>query len=465
MALTPNDVLNKQFQTTKFRDGYDQDEVDDFLDEVLVEFQRLVAENDQLKSQVAAPQASTPATDTDAMRSSLAEAQAAAQASAAAAAELRSQLQAAQAQLAQVQAQLQETQAQLQTARAQAPTGLDDGMGSAEYLQLARRVHEEHVREGVAKRDKAISEGEAKAAELVSAAQAKAETLVTEAQSTADGLVAAAQSKADGLVTEAQTSADTLAAEARAAAESLRSEAQASADALLAEAQQRRDVEVAALEADLAGLTADRDALQRAVDELQGFEREYRASLKSYLEAQLAALEGAGADTGTVPAADLASAPAAATSPTDVFGLPVAAAAVVEETVVESTQTAPEPVVADEPAGAPSAFEAAFAQAAAEAAAEATRTSDAGDAQTSPFDAVAPETVVPEPIVDSPFDATPAAGSQTFEVPPVAFEQPDVQWPPAPPQAGDAIVDLSAFAPPTFGGEPPVPPAADVDER
>ena len=42
MALTPNDVLNKQFQTTKFRDGYDQDEVDDFLDEVLAEFQRLI---------------------------------------------------------------------------------------------------------------------------------------------------------------------------------------------------------------------------------------------------------------------------------------------------------------------------------------------------------------------------------------------------------------------------------------
>ena len=37
MALTPEDVVNKRFQATKFREGYDQDEVDDFLDEVVVE--------------------------------------------------------------------------------------------------------------------------------------------------------------------------------------------------------------------------------------------------------------------------------------------------------------------------------------------------------------------------------------------------------------------------------------------
>jgi DivIVA domain-containing protein len=39
MALTPEDVVNKRFQPTKFREGYDQDEVDDFLDEVVVESQ------------------------------------------------------------------------------------------------------------------------------------------------------------------------------------------------------------------------------------------------------------------------------------------------------------------------------------------------------------------------------------------------------------------------------------------
>jgi DivIVA domain-containing protein len=33
--LSETDVLNKRFQTTKFRRGYDQDNVDDFLDEVV----------------------------------------------------------------------------------------------------------------------------------------------------------------------------------------------------------------------------------------------------------------------------------------------------------------------------------------------------------------------------------------------------------------------------------------------
>jgi DivIVA domain-containing protein len=41
MALTPEDVVNKRFQPTKFREGYDQDEVDDFLDEIVVELRRL----------------------------------------------------------------------------------------------------------------------------------------------------------------------------------------------------------------------------------------------------------------------------------------------------------------------------------------------------------------------------------------------------------------------------------------
>ncbi|HEY7796919.1 MAG TPA: DivIVA domain-containing protein, partial [Microbacteriaceae bacterium] len=50
MALTPEDVVSKRFTTTKFRDGYDQDEVDDFLDEVVEEMRRLTKENEELRS-------------------------------------------------------------------------------------------------------------------------------------------------------------------------------------------------------------------------------------------------------------------------------------------------------------------------------------------------------------------------------------------------------------------------------
>ena len=53
MALTPDDVVNKRFQPTKFREGYDQDEVDDFLDEVVEELRRLNDENAELRRQLA----------------------------------------------------------------------------------------------------------------------------------------------------------------------------------------------------------------------------------------------------------------------------------------------------------------------------------------------------------------------------------------------------------------------------
>src|SRR5690554_7459978 len=52
--LTADDVLNKKFQATKFREGYDQDEVDDFLDEVVNTLRVLQGENEDLKSKLAA---------------------------------------------------------------------------------------------------------------------------------------------------------------------------------------------------------------------------------------------------------------------------------------------------------------------------------------------------------------------------------------------------------------------------
>src|SRR5450756_2454626 len=51
--LTADDVLNRKFQATKFREGYDQDEVDDFLDEVVNTLRGMTAENDDLKAKLA----------------------------------------------------------------------------------------------------------------------------------------------------------------------------------------------------------------------------------------------------------------------------------------------------------------------------------------------------------------------------------------------------------------------------
>ena len=53
MPLTPEDVQNKRFTTTRFRPGYDEDEVDAFLDEVETELTRLLQENKTLAARAA----------------------------------------------------------------------------------------------------------------------------------------------------------------------------------------------------------------------------------------------------------------------------------------------------------------------------------------------------------------------------------------------------------------------------
>ena len=50
--LTTDDIVNKKFQPTKFREGYDQDEVDDFLDEVVNTLDTLTKERDTLRAEL-----------------------------------------------------------------------------------------------------------------------------------------------------------------------------------------------------------------------------------------------------------------------------------------------------------------------------------------------------------------------------------------------------------------------------
>lgn len=49
MAITPDEILNKQFKVTKFRPGYDMDQVDEFLDEIRVELGSLREEIESLR--------------------------------------------------------------------------------------------------------------------------------------------------------------------------------------------------------------------------------------------------------------------------------------------------------------------------------------------------------------------------------------------------------------------------------
>lgn len=152
MALTPEDVVNKRFQPTKFREGYDQDEVDDFLDEVVVELRRLNQENEELRQRLI----SSDSRINDLQRSS---GQTAPE-------------QSAPSFVDQPQAVVPEPvpaptpAAVAPLAAAAAPIDADTS-GTANLLQLARRLHEEHVREGIEKRDALIAEGHATAARII----------------------------------------------------------------------------------------------------------------------------------------------------------------------------------------------------------------------------------------------------------------------------------------------------------
>lgn len=197
MALTPEDVVNKQFQQTKFREGYDQDEVDDFLDEVVVELRRLIQENqdlqERLSSSDAAAAPSSPAEETSAPEPAASSEPA-------------------------------------PSAPVQAAPVQDESESSNSLLVLARRLHDEHVREGAEKRDQLIADGNATAARVVAEAEAK----------------------------------------------------------------QREE---------LAKLDEQRTVLEKEIDELRVFEREYRQQLRSYIESHLRDLDtGTAASTGGIAA-------------------------------------------------------------------------------------------------------------------------------------------------------------------
>lgn len=155
MALTPEDVVNKRFQPTKFREGYDQDEVDDFLDEVVVELRRLNQENEELRQRLIASDSRI----NDLQRSG------AQDAPAQAAPSFVQQPSPAVIEPAPVAAS---APVAVQSAPAPASSmDTSDTGGTNNLLQLARRLHEEHVREGVEKRDALIAEGHATAARIV----------------------------------------------------------------------------------------------------------------------------------------------------------------------------------------------------------------------------------------------------------------------------------------------------------
>ena len=144
MALTPDDVVTKQFQHVRFKEGFDPDEVDDFLDEIVVEWRKTIAENEELKAKLAAYESGEGAPAAPAQVSETEEV---------------------------VVEEVVETPAPAPAAAAAAAE--NGAAATAGIIELAQRLHDEHVAEGKAQRDALIADAQAQATAIVSEAEAK----------------------------------------------------------------------------------------------------------------------------------------------------------------------------------------------------------------------------------------------------------------------------------------------------
>jgi len=231
MPLTPADVRNKQFSTTRLRPGYDEEEVDAFLDEVEAELDRLIQENEELRAKLAEvlrgggkqgiPTLSSPLSD-------------------------------------------------------QTKTDL-----MAPEPPMEQRRHEPMMMGGMG--HSSVEDNMDTAARVLSLAQQTADQAIADARREADETLNRARREADDVLTKARRQAEQITGDARARAESLERDAQ----------ERHRQA--------MGSLVQQREELERRVDDLRAFEREYRSRLKAYLEGQLRDLEAGVADSGTFP--------------------------------------------------------------------------------------------------------------------------------------------------------------------
>ena len=226
--LTAEDVRNKQFSTTRLKPGYDEEEVDAFLDEVKAELDRLTQENEELRAKLAeALRGGEPVVPTSA-------------------------------------------------------SPLSDprpDMMAAARVEPERRQPEPVMMGGMPH----IEDNMDTAARVLSLAQQTADQAIADARREADETLGRARREADDVLTKARRQAEQITGDARARAESLERDAQ----------ERHRQA--------MGSLVQTREELERRVDDLRAFEREYRSRLKAYLEGQLRDLEAGVTDSGTFP--------------------------------------------------------------------------------------------------------------------------------------------------------------------
>jgi DivIVA domain-containing protein len=235
MPLMPADVHNVAFSKPPIgKRGYHEDEVDAFLDRVESELARLIEENDDLRDRVEQHDQQQRAAPVDtAVSSGLPE-------------RPRSVMPPAPPPM-----------------REQDSPDVDHNVHVAKVLSLAQEM----------------------ADRLTGAAKAEAEGMVSEARTTSEQLLCEARPKADGVVNEARTRAEILLNDARTRAEILDRQSREKAVSLERDTA-RKHAEI------IAALSQEQSTLEKKIEDLRMFERQYRTHLKTYLNSQLLELDG-----------------------------------------------------------------------------------------------------------------------------------------------------------------------------
>ncbi|MFF7456121.1 DivIVA domain-containing protein [Kitasatospora sp. NPDC008115] len=367
MPLTPEDVRNKQFTTVRLREGYDEDEVDAFLDEVEAELTRLLRENEDLRAKLAAATRAAAQNQANMRKEPPQDARPGAPVPAAISGPPVPGQQGGpggpQQQMGPGGPQQQMGPGPQQQQMGNQPLGLPSGapqlpagqggpmggpggpqqqmgqtMGGQQQLvqpmggQMLQPMGGpggpqgmgNPMGQGMGQQQMQQMGGPMGGPQQMQQMGAPMQQQGPGGDSAAR-VLALAQQTADQAISEARSEANKIVGEARSRAEGLERDARAKADALERDAQEKHRVAMGSLE-------SARATLERKVEDLRAFEREYRTRLKSYLETQLRQLESQADDslappripaTASLPPAASSMAPAGAgamSSPSPSFG-------------------------------------------------------------------------------------------------------------------------------------------------
>jgi DivIVA domain-containing protein len=237
MPLTPADVHNVAFSKPPIgKRGYNEDEVDAFLDLVENELTRLIEENSDLRQRV------------NELDQELASARAGG----------------ASAQPTQAIPLYEPEPEPVKPPPQPAPQPVSGAIGEEQAMKAAR----------------VLSLAQDTADRLTGTAKAESEKLMADARANADQIVSDARREAETTVAEARQRADAMLADAQTRSETQLRQAQEKADALQADAE-RKHSEI------MGTINQQRTVLEGRLEQLRTFEREYRTRLKTYLESQL----------------------------------------------------------------------------------------------------------------------------------------------------------------------------------